>query len=608
MACTKSEVSRAKRLAAEGNWDGVVAAYRAALKQNPFDEVLQTDLETAKQRAAHSHFLEGRKYLEQKEVLRASEEFKIAMSLNPIQLEYQSALAEALQTREARELVQVAGQLRRLSRHDEAMETYKRAVELDPSLSAALEGITELTRQQRTEKGVGESRAPLTLRFQNTKLREVFEVLARAEGINLIFDKEVKGDEAITIFIKDTPADEALNLIITTNGLSSRRIGPDTLLVFPNNKQKQDLYEDMVVRTFYLSNAKAKEMVNVVRTLLEMKHIYVNDQINALVIRDRPQKIHLAEKIILANDRREPEVLLEVEVLEVDHSKMLKYGVDFAKQLTASLVGPGGQAGSFTFQQLTSLGSGSYAFTLPGTVTIDFLKQEADAKTLAAPKLRVINNKTAKINVGDKQPILLSTSNVLPGQAATGAIPVTSTVTSIEFKDTGVKLTVEPNIQLMNEVTLKLQIEVTSLGEQVQLQASPPINQFKFGSRTAETTLNLKDGETVVLGGLLQDTEKKQRNTVPWLGDLPILRYFLSHIETTEVTTEVVLTITPHIIRGVTTPAVDAQVFWSGTASSFTTEPLFSTRKQKSMGKNESASENSLISTPDSTQVTPQQP
>src|SRR6185503_18944445 len=198
-------------------------------------------------------------------------------------------------------------------------------------------------------------------------------------------------------------------------------------------------------------------------------------------------------------DRKDPEVQLDVEVLEVDRAKSLKYGVNFAKQAAAGIF-PDASKGSFstsatlfTLQQLAELGSGSYLFAIPGSILLDFFKNETDAKTLASPKLRVLNNKQASINVGDKQPILLSTTNVLPGQAATGAVPTTSTVTSIEFKDTGVKLTVEPVINLLDEVTMKLKIEVTRLGDQVTLQASPEIKQFKFGTRSAETTLSLKD-------------------------------------------------------------------------------------------------------------------
>jgi general secretion pathway protein D len=212
---------------------------------------------------------------------------------------------------------------------------------------------------------------------------------------------------------------------------------------------------------------------------------------------------------------------------------------------------------------------------------LDFFKQITDAKTLAAPKVRVVNNKKAEINIGDKQPILLSTTNVLPGQAATGAVPTTSTVTSIEFRDTGVKLTVEPSIHLGNELSLKMKIEVVRLGDQVLLQASPPITQFKFGNRSAETMLNIRDGETIVLGGLLQEEDRKTRVTIPWIGDLPFIGNLLSSFKTQRVTTEVILTITPHIIQGTTPPGLNTQVFWSGTDSSYATSPLFAPKGKK---------------------------
>jgi general secretion pathway protein D len=148
-------------------------------------------------------------------------------------------------------------------------------------------------------------------------------------------------------------------------------------------------------------------------------------------------------------------------------------------------------------------------------------------------------------------------------------------VTSIEFRDTGVKLTVEPSIHLANELTLKMKIEVVRLGERVVLQQSPVITQFKFGNRTAETMLNIRDGETIVLGGLLQEEDRKTRTTIPWIGDLPIIGNLLSSFTTERVTTEVILTITPHIIPGMTPPALSKQVFWSGTDSTYATSPLF---------------------------------
>jgi len=291
------------------------------------------------------------------------------------------------------------------------------------------------------------------------------------------------------------------------------------------------------------------------KSMLDSKRMQANEQLNTIVIRDQPEKLEMAEKIILANDRLESEVLFDVEVLEVNRTVNQTYGLTYPKSVAAAMVPPGftglinGDIGQqFTLSHLTSLGQGNYLFKLPTNVQLDFFKQITDAKTLASPKIRVVNNKKAEINIGDKQPILLSTTNVLPGQAATGAVPTTSTVTSIEFRDTGVKLTVEPSIHLGNELSLKMKIEVVSLGERVTLQLNPPITQFKFGNRSAETMLNVRDGETIVLGGLIQEQDQKTRITIPWIGDLPFIGNLLSSFQTQRVTTEVILTITPHII------------------------------------------------------------
>jgi general secretion pathway protein D len=580
VACTLPEVKQGDQLAAKGDWDGAVAAYREALKKEPFDGGVKQRLAQAKTRAAEQHYAEGRKHLKDNRLAEAVYAFKQALSLDPSRSEHQTAVSDAFRLKEARDQLQAADKLKTLGRLDEALAAYEQAVELDPKLTKALEGITAVTEQQKGESALGGSTQPVTLRFQNAKLKEVFEILARAGGLNVLLDKEVK-DEPITIFIKDTPFPDALNLILSTNSLFARRIGPDTLLISPNTKPKQDQYQDLMIRTFFLSNSKAKEMVNLVRTMLESKRVFVNEQLNALVIRDSPEKLKLAERIIYTNDRREAEVELDLEVLEVNRTKNLKYGFTFGKVGGAAVVPPGttggvtGSSQTFTHQQLTNLGPASYLFSIPTSILVDFFKQDSDAKTLASPKLRVLNTKQASINIGEKQPILLSTTNVLPGQAATGAVPTTSTVTSIEFKDTGVKLSVEPVIHLNDELTLKLKIEVTRIGDLVTLQATPLITQFRFGTRMAETTLNMKNDESVVIAGLIQDEERKTRVTVPGLGDIPVLGHLFSSMTTENITTEVILTITPRIVRNVNVPGVDAQAFWSGTESHYATTPMF---------------------------------
>jgi general secretion pathway protein D len=466
------------------------------------------------------------------------------------------------------------------------MEEYARAAELDPSFKEPLESITKLTEAQQALGREDRRKQPVTLRFRNAGLKEVLEGLGKAGGVNLVFDKDVRNDP-VTITIQDTPFEEAFNLILNSNGLFSRALSTGMMIISPNTRQKQEQYQDLMIRTFYLSHAKAKDMAVLLKGMLDSKRMHANEQLNTIVLRDQPEKIELAEKIILANDRQDSEVLFEVEVLEVNRTVNQTYGLSYPKQIAGAIVPPGftgiisGDVGQqLTYQQLTSLGQSSYLFNLPTNVQLDFFKQITDSKTLASPKIRVVNNKKAEINIGDKQPILLSTTNVLPGQAATGAVPTTSTVTSIEFRDTGVKLTVEPTIRLVNDLALKMKIEVITLGDQVVLQANPPITQFKFGNRSAETMLNIKDGETIVLGGLIQEQDQKTKVTIPWIGDLPVIGDWISSFKTQRVTTEVILTITPHIIHSMTQPNWGTQVFWSGTESTYATAPVFSEASQ----------------------------
>lgn len=576
-----SEVKRGDQHLAEEQWEAASLAYKQALKDDPFNSSLQGKYALARERTAAMYAERGRTRIREKQVDLALEEFKHALAIDPSSAEYQAGFQEATRLKESRSHYREAERLAQLGRIEEALSGYARAVELDPTYQDPLEGITRLTEEQQALRREDGLRQPVTLKFRNAGIKEVLEGVAKAGGLTLVFDKDVRNDP-VSISIQDTPFEEALRLILNSNSLFARRISPTVTVISPDTKQKQEQYQDLMIRTFYLSTAKAKDMVLLLKSMLDSKRMHANEQLNAIVIRDQPEKLELAEKIILANDRQEPEVLFDLEVLEVNRTKNQTYGLNYPKQAGAGLIASGftgtlaAEAVQMTYRQLTNLGPDSYLFKLPTTVLLDFFKQQSDAKTLASPKIRVINNKKAEINIGDKQPILLSTTNVLPGQAATGAVPTTSTVTSIEFRDTGVKLTVEPSIRLGNELSLKMKVEVIRVGEPVLLQAAPKIEQFKFGNRSAETTLNMRDGETVVLGGLLQEEDRRTRITMPWIGDLPLIGKLLSSFKTERVTTEVILTITPRIAQPALPPGSNNQAFWSGTEFNYSTSPVFS--------------------------------
>jgi len=574
------DVKRGDQHLAAERWEEASLAFKQALKDDPFNASLQGKYALARGRVAAGHAERGRTLLKEKQVDLALEEFERALAIEPSRADYQAGFQEAIRVKESRSQFREAERLAQLGRTEEALSRLSRSVELDPTYQEPLESISRLAEAQQARTRAERSRQPVTLKFKNAGIREVLEGVAKAGGFTLVFDKDVRNDP-ISISVQETPFEDALQLILNSNGLFSRQVSPTVLVVSPDTKQKQEQYQDLMIRTFYLSTAKAKDMVLLLKSMLDSKRMHANEQLNTIVIRDQPEKLELAEKIILANDRSEPEVLFDLEVLEVNRTKEQKYGLNYPKQAGAGLVATGfggplvAEAVHMTYRQLTDLGPSNYLFKLPTTVLLDFFKQQSDAKTLASPKVRVMNNKKAEINIGDKQPILLSTTNVLPGQATTGAVPTTSTVTSIEFRDTGVKLTVEPSIRLGNELSLKMKVEVVRVGEKEILQDAPRIQQFKFGNRSAETTLSMRDGETIVLGGLLQEEDKRTRVTMPWIGDLPLIGKLLSSFETKRVTTEVILTITPHIAQPALPSGGSNHAFWSGTEFNYATHPIF---------------------------------
>jgi general secretion pathway protein D len=571
---TSKQVRLADEFANEKRWEEAYQIYSEELKKDPFNQKLKQKMDEAKMKAAAAHADRAKELLNQKNLPVALEEIKRAMLLDPSRTEYQELFAKTLRKKEAEDHFALGQKLLKAERFTEAIEFLERALERDPNLPQGQQILAQARKGQRTVGDEADelslkSTQPITLKFQNARLKEVFELLAKSAGINILFDKDVR-DETISIFVKDASFKEALNLILSTNNLFMKRISEETILVIPKTKQKVDQYQDLVIRTFYLSNVKAKEMVNLLRTMLETRRVFVNDELNTIVLRDTPEKIKLAEKIIEANDRKVAEVMFEVEILEMNRTKGSRIGWNFSDGRLTGFISDDETPGAFSLQELRDLNDSAIFLILP-SILVDFFKQESEAQTLANPRIRVLDNKSAKINIGDRVPILLSTTTSNPTTST--VIGGATTTTSIEFKDVGIKLTIEPNIHLTNDVTMKLNLEVTSLGDLVNLGNGQ--QQFRFGNRNTETVLNVRDGETVVISGLVRDDERTTTNKIPGLGDIPLIGRLFSNVEKNKAKTDIVMTITPRIIRTFETPEKPLQSFWSGTEETYSTRPLF---------------------------------
>jgi general secretion pathway protein D len=409
-------------------------------------------------------------------------------------------------------------------------------------------------------------RKPINLEFRDASLKIVFDALSRTTGINFIFDRDVKADQRTTVFLKQTALDDAIDVILSTGQLEKKVLNASSVLIYPNTPAKLKEYQDLVVRAFYMANIEAKQAATMLKTVLKLKDIYVDDKYNLLVLRETPETISLAERLIRLQDLEEPEVMLEVEVLEINRTRLLNAGVQWNSQLTITPLGTtssvpvnGTSTSAMKLSDLRNLNSTQIGITVP-SATINLQRTVGDANLLANPRIRVRDREKAKIMIGDKVPVVTTTSTN------------TFVTENIQYLDVGLKLEVEPDIHLRDEIGLKIGLEVSSLVSSVKTNNGSAA--YQIGTRNVNTALRLKDGETQVLAGLISDEDRASGNRIPLLGDFPILgRLFGSQSDSTQ-KTEVVLSITPHLIRNIARRDPGQEAFWSGTELTLRDRPL----------------------------------
>jgi len=581
LSCAGSQAfQRGERYADRGEWDLAVKEYREANKRDPHDIEYRSALIRAEETAANQHYKRARDFLKERKLDQAITELQQALYLNPSNAAIQSALKSVLNIKQAEDHYRVSLTFVELNRLGEAINEMNQAVELDPENTKYRDVLDKLQKKRaETEPEDALSLAsdkPITLNFKNTNIKDVFEFLSKLSGINILFDEEVKA-QPVTIFVKDVSFQYALNLLLSTNKLFMKKISADTIIIIPKSKTKTDQYQDLEVKTFYINNAKAKDIINLIRSMLDVKKVYVNDIQNSITVRETPEKIKLVGKIIAANDLKEAEVILDVEILEISRDNSLNYGWNFSPGLSASAsVLPftnteiTSSTGAVSLNQLMHLNGNSVFVTLPSLV-VNMIKQDSDAQTLANPRVRVLNHQVAKFHIGNKVPIQTSTIQ------STATVAVTST---FEYKDIGIKLNIEPTVHLNSTVTLKLGMEVSTLGNALDFGNGQ--KQYEFGTRNVDTVINLRDGETVIIGGLIGDNENKTITKIPILGDIPILGKLFSSTDNETVKTDILMSIKPNIVRNMELPDKETQAFWSGTEEQYDTKPLFVSESGKS--------------------------
>ncbi|HEY2797260.1 MAG TPA: secretin N-terminal domain-containing protein [Thermoanaerobaculia bacterium] len=508
-----------------GHWDLAVMKYAKAVELNPSSAGYKAALERSKIKASEFHFEKGKMY-------RASGRPELAV----VELE-QTVLLDPTNDYANVEL--------RKAREDMAKQ------EADRNADSHMEKIKKKTRGVRAVTPLLEpaSDRPINLNFPQPKpIKQIYRALADAAGINIIFDPQLK-DDNVSIVLTNIEFQKALETLIRQENHFYKIIDERTILIAADTPANRKTYEDLVIRTFFLSNGDVTEVANSLRALLQTTRISVNKAENSITLRDTADKVSVAERIVEQNDKQLSEVVIDVELLQINTDKADTLGLLLKPySIGAQIPAPGGvtnlggaaslAGGNFSWGQLKQININSFGFTLP-TAQIDFIKNNGAAELLAKPQLRVSEGQKAQLLIGDKVPIPVTTFPVVGGTGAN----LTTNVTSFQYQDVGIKIEVEPRVHHNKEVTLKLQLEVS------QITSYNAAGQPTIGTRTVAANIRLKDGETNFLAGLFRTDKTLHRDTIPWVGDIPLIGRLVSHTITSTMNTDVVLTLTPHIIR-----------------------------------------------------------
>jgi general secretion pathway protein D len=579
-------LQRGEELSAAGRWEEAAQFYLDAAAKEPRNPEIRLALARAMQEASLS-------------ALRQGQELHAAGRLDEAAAAYRRALVYNAENRVALdglERIAVQRQVQdRLARARERMDKADwraaqtevvAALRLDPEDKQARELQQQIAAQLRAEgpppKTDGEKAAaalfstqPVTLRFRDTDIKEVFEVFSRTAGVNIITDESLPA-KRVTTFFKDLPLREAFNLILTSNRLFAKRVAANTVIVIPDNPAKRQQYDELMVQTFYLSDADAKVAVNLLRTILNTRQIFVNEKLNALVVRETPEKIELARKLLAANDRSGGEVEVELEVLEVDRNSLQNLGIDISpRTLSVTLNFPTGIPVNDFWNTIST--ASTVSITNPSLI-LNLVKTDGSTKILANPTIRILDRQKARMLIGERRPFLISALTSVPATAGTPTTPttpgttptgaVTTTETRTEYRDIGLKMTLTPTVHLNGEVTVEVNFEISAIGAPIAgVQAGEllvPVN-----TRNLDTFIKVKNGETRLMGGLLQEAEQVTNNPIPLLGDIPYLGRLFTSGNQEKRRTDVLISLTPRIVKALDRPEADVELFSTGTADSF---------------------------------------
>ena len=453
---------------------------------------------------------------------------------------------------------------------DLAETLFQRAASLDPSSEGLKKELVEIEHSKKSEDSrfvltAFRARDPLAINFRDAKLRDALKVVCEPYNLNFVFDKNTDNFD-VSVSAKNVTFEQAFNMILQSSHTAFKVLGPNSLFVYEDTPEKRKLYADQYFKTFHLSTLKAERMAEIIRASMEVKTLVANNDLGTIQVRESRDSLDVIEKLVAANDRKPAEILLNVEVVELDVSKANQLGIDYGSQVTV-------EPPPMTLQNLISKHGyvDQSLVTLP-SATLNYLKSNTDARTLSNPRVRTVDGQPAKIHVGDKVPLQSASIQDSTGQ----------TRTLYEYHDIGINLDVLPKYHLDDLIFVDLNIEVSTLGNNIGTAAQPA---YEIGTRNVHTTMILREGETAVLGGLISEESLHSMAGIPGISGSSIVGRLFSNIGDSGNRTELLLTVTPHLLRPQSLPGHAATDFYSGTENNFSTRASYDYLKQTPTGQ-----------------------
>ncbi len=523
--CATHSMSQAKRAVDLQDYDVAIANYMKVLRSDPDNGDALKGLDRAKLLGSDAHLLQGRRLLARGRTADAVLEFQIAAELNPANAEAEKELSKSRATLRAERSAPSSGPT---------------ALESLLARSRALEPVgTELP----------DVRLPSEIMTgAGTTSRSLYQMLAQLANLSVVFDPEVQDMPAQPALLSGMTLRQALDAV----GVATRSFvvvsSPNTITVAPDTAAKRRELTDDVFGMLVVQNADLKETIDALRTVGDMRSISPVTGLNVITVRDTPERYRAAARLLASFDKARPEGVVDVEILEVDRTKLREFGLQIASPGQPGISGAlDVNREGMTVQDLRSLSAADVLATNIPALYYRLLKSDTRTRTLANPHLRMVDGTAAVAKFGQEVPV----RNTVITPITQGGLAI-QPQTSFTYRDIGVNISITPRTHPSDEITLNLVVDLSSI-------AGTTIDGPLFGQRNVTTTIRLKDGETTILAGLIRDEERLVREGI--FGNTPVLGGLFGRTRREIEQTDVVILITPHIVRGLSVTEEDMRPF-----------------------------------------------